>query len=73
MNKIAFVVACVNEFGKKLELSPKEAFMYLYNHEAIKFLTDNYEAEHTISFDVPIPKIPSYVYVSIGNFPLFAR
>lgn len=51
MNKIAFVVACVNEFAKKLKLSPKEAFMYLYNHKAIKFLKENYEAEHTLSFD----------------------
>ena len=25
--------------------------MYLYNHKAIKFLKENYEAEHTLSFD----------------------
>lgn len=48
---INFSVACVNEFAKTHNLNAKDAFRYLSEFKGIKFLTENYEAEHTLSFD----------------------
>ena len=49
--KINYTVVCVNEFANRHHLSPKEAFMYLYAHKGIEFIKENYDAEHTLSFD----------------------
>ena len=49
--RINYTVACVNEFARKHDLSAKEAFQYLFRFKGIAFLQENYEAEHTLSFD----------------------
>ena len=49
--RINYTVACVNEFARKHDLSAKEAFQYLFMFKGIAFLKENYEAEHTLSFD----------------------
>ena len=49
--KISFMVACVNEFARKYNISLKEAFQYLFKYKGIEFLKENYEVEHTLSFD----------------------
>lgn len=48
--KINFTVACVNEFAQKYNLSAREAFQYLFQFKGIEFIKENYEAEHTLSF-----------------------
>lgn len=48
---INFTVACVNEFARKHCLSVKEAFQYLFQFKGIQFIKENYEVEHTLSFD----------------------
>ena len=49
--KICYTIACVNEFADRYQLSSKEAFVYLYDHKGIEFLKENYDIEHTLSFD----------------------
>lgn len=49
--RINFTVVCVNEFAKEHHLSVKEAFQYLFQFKGIEFIKENYEAEHTLSFD----------------------
>ena len=48
---INFTVVCVNEFARKHNLSAKEAFRYLFQFKGIEFIKENYESEHTLSFD----------------------
>lgn len=48
---INFTVVCVNEFARKHNLSAKEAFQYLFQFKGIEFIKENYESEHTLSFD----------------------
>lgn len=48
---INFTVACVNEFAQKHNISGKEAFQYLFQFKGIEFIKENYEVEHTLSFD----------------------
>ncbi|MBW6411658.1 DUF3791 domain-containing protein [Clostridium sp. YB-6] len=50
-NIIDYLVVCVNEFAEKFQVNYKQAFNYLNKHNAIKFLLENYEIEHTLSID----------------------
>lgn len=49
--KINYTVACINEFANRLNITSKEAFDYLYENAGITFLKENYDIEHTLSFD----------------------
>ena len=48
---INYTVVCVNEFADRFKISAKEAFSYLYDHQGIAFLKENYDIEHTLSFE----------------------
>ena len=50
-NKIAYTVACVSSFAFAHNISKKEAFSYLYKNEAIEFLKEHYDIEHTLSLE----------------------
>ncbi|WP_090088939.1 DUF3791 domain-containing protein [Clostridium uliginosum] len=50
-NIIDYMVVCVNEFAEKFHVNYKQSFNYLNKHNAIKFLLENYEIEHTLSID----------------------
>lgn len=49
--KIWFTIACVSEFAEKYSISVKEAFQYLFQFKGIQFIKENYDIEHTLSFD----------------------
>ena len=49
--EINYVVALVNEFAKHFNITSKQAFAFLYDFKAIEFVKENYEIEHTLSFD----------------------
>ena len=48
---IDYMVVCIDEFADTFNLNYKEAFNYLKKYDAIKFLRDNYEIEHTLSIE----------------------
>ena len=48
---IDYMVVCINEFADTFNLNYKEAFNNLKKYDAIKFLRDNYEIEHTLSIE----------------------
>jgi len=52
--EINYVVALVNEFARHFGITSKQAFAFIYNFKAIEFIKDNYEIEHTLSFDEAI-------------------
>ena len=49
--KINYTVVCVNEFADRFKISAKDAFAYLYAHQGIAFIKENYDIEHTLSFE----------------------
>ncbi len=49
--QVNYSVVCINEFAKANSLSPREAFLYLYEYKGISFLEENYEIEHTLSLE----------------------
>ena len=48
---INYTVVCVNEFADRYRISAKDAFEYLYAHKGIAFIKENYDIEHTLSFE----------------------
>ncbi|MBQ7543166.1 MAG: DUF3791 domain-containing protein [Clostridia bacterium] len=49
--QINYVIALVNEFAARHNLSKKQAFQYMYDYKAIEFIKEFYDIEHTLSFD----------------------
>ena len=49
--RINYTVACVGEFAKRFGLSLPAAFDYLYKFKAIEFIKENYDIEHTLSWE----------------------
>ncbi|MFI3213043.1 MAG: DUF3791 domain-containing protein [Eubacteriales bacterium] len=48
---IHYAVSCVSEFASRYGLKQNQAFQFLDKYQAIEFLKENYEIEHTLSFD----------------------
>lgn len=49
--KANYAVSCVSEFAVRHGITQKEAFCFLYKYGAIAFLKEDYEVEHTLSYD----------------------
>lgn len=56
-NKIEYLVICIAEFADKFLVSYKNAYNYLKKYNALKFLSENYEIEHTLSIEDAIDDI----------------
>ena len=50
-DKIAYIIAVVNEFAVRFSLNPQQAYRYLNRFKGIDFLDEFYNVEHTLSFD----------------------
>ena len=50
-DKIAYIIAVVNEFAARFSLNPQPAYKYLDRFKGIDFVDEFYNIEHTQSFD----------------------
>ncbi len=50
-NQTTYCVYCINAFANKYDISPKQAFNYLYRFGGIDFLVECYDAEHQLSLE----------------------
>ena len=50
-DKIAYIIAVVNEFAARFSLNPQQAYKYLDRFKGIDFVDEFYNVEHTQSFD----------------------
>ena len=53
-----YIIALVNEFAKKFNLSDKQAFNYIRNHQGITFIEENYGIIHTLDFEEAVASEP---------------
>ena len=67
INKIDYMVVCVNEFAERFIMNYKDAFNYLLKYNAIKFLNENYGIEHTLSIEDAIDDIVIIAKNNGGN------
>lgn len=67
LNKINYIVACVNEFADAVQLTVQQAFRYLYNYKGIEFVNEHYEIEHTLSLEDVIEDLKRVCQNNGGN------
>lgn len=60
MYKIQFINLCITEFSRRFRLTPRVAFNYMRDHEAIEFLERNYDAQHQLPLSQTIKDIADY-------------
>ena len=47
-NKLTYIIYCIDAFGEKYDLMPKQAYAYLKRYGGIQFIDECYAAEHTL-------------------------
>ena len=65
--KISFTTSCVSDFAKKNRISEKESFCYLFQYKGIEFLKENYDVEHTLSYDTVLEDLEILCRRNGGN------
>lgn len=59
-DKIAFIVAVVNEFADAFSLNSQQAYRYLDRFKGIDFVDKFYNVEHTQSFEDVVEDLALY-------------
>lgn len=55
-----YIIALVSEFAKKFDLSNRQAFDYIRNHQGISFIEQNYGIIHTLDFKEAVDSVAIY-------------
>ncbi|MGM9866791.1 MAG: DUF3791 domain-containing protein [Lepagella sp.] len=55
-----YIIALVSEFAKKFDLSNRQAFNYIRNHQGISFIEQNYGIIHTLDFKEAVDSVAIY-------------
>ena len=58
--KLEWIVYFIYEFGKKYDLTMKQAFGYLQRFKAIDFIDKHYGYAHTQSFSTMVDELSQY-------------
>lgn len=59
-NKLAYIIAVVNEFAARFSLNSQQAYRYLDRFKGIDFVDRFYNVEHTQSFDDVVDDLAIY-------------
>ena len=59
-DKLAYIIAVVNEFAAAFKLNPQQAYRYLDRFKGIDFVDRFYNVEHTLSFDDVVEDLAVY-------------
>lgn len=62
-----YIIALVNEFGRKFGLSDKQAYNYIRHHNGITFIEKNYGIIHTLDFNEAVDSVATYCRRSGGE------
>ena len=62
-----YIIALVNEFAKRFELSDRQAYHYIRAHEGIAFIEKNYGIIHTLDFNEAVDSVAAYCRRSGGE------
>lgn len=61
-DKLDWMLIFIFEFGRKHELTMKQAFNYLYRYQGMDFLDKHYDYAHTQSFRSMVDDITDYCH-----------
>jgi hypothetical protein len=59
-DKIAYIIAVVNEFAARFSLNSQQAYRYLDRFKGIDFVDEFYGVEHTQSFEDVVDDLALY-------------
>lgn len=59
-DKLAYIIAVVNEFAATFSLNPQQAYRYLSRFKGIDFVDKFYNVEHTLSFEDVVEDLALY-------------
>ena len=62
-----YIIALVNEFAKRFDLTDRQAFNYIRNHHGVAFIEHNYRIMHTLDFVEAIESVAIYCRKSGGE------
>lgn len=57
---IEYIIALVNEFAKRFNLSEQQAFRYIKVHKGVSFIEANYDIIHTLDFNEAVDSVALY-------------
>lgn len=57
---LEYIVALVNEFAKKYDLTDKQAYNYISHHQGVTFIEQNYSIMHTLDFDEAVAGVATF-------------
>lgn len=62
-----YIIALVNEFATKFNLSDRQAYNYIRRHRGIAFIEQNYSIMHTLDFNEAVESVAIYCRKSGGE------
>ena len=65
-DKIAYIIAVVNEFATRFSLNSQQAYRYLDRFRGIDFVDEFYGVEHTQSFEDVVDDLALYCHKNGG-------
>ena len=65
-DKLAYIIAVVNEFAAKYSLNSQQAYRYLDRFKGIDFVDRFYNVEHTQSFEDVVDDLALYCHKNGG-------
>ncbi len=63
---LEYIIALVNEFGKRYNLTDAQAYRYMRVHKGIAFIEENYGIIHTLDFNEAIDSVAIFCRKSGG-------
>ena len=69
-HKVYFLVALINEFGRRFGFSDKQAYEYISRYGGIEMFLQNYKILHTLSFADMVEGMVAYCKRNGGNLAL---
>lgn len=64
---IDYAVVCVNEFARRKQIPPRNAFFYLYQYQGLRFLEEFYETEHMLSIEDTLDDLENICHQNGGK------
>ena len=66
-NIFEYIIALVNEFAKRFDLSDRQAYNYIKHHKGVDFIEKNYGIIHTLDFNEAVESVAAYCRRSGGK------
>lgn len=70
IHKISFLVALINEFARRFQLTDKQSYDYISRNGGVEMFLDNYNILHTLSFPDMVEGMASFCKQKGGELTL---